>query len=102
MSSAADTSLAREYHAGLAAQLGVNAALAARRALLDAAGAVLLASGVTWLAATAGGHATQVTTALAQARPTTTLAVLPTWHTLTMAEGALPPPAVVPVLSGSF
>lgn len=66
------------------------------------AGAVLLASGVTWLAATAGGHATQVTTALAQARPTTTLAVLPTWHTLTMAEGALPPPAVVPVLSGSF
>ena len=31
LATAADTSLAREYHAGLAAQLGVNAALAAQR-----------------------------------------------------------------------
>src|SRR6202012_831899 len=31
LATAADTSLAREYHAGLAAMLGVNAALAAQR-----------------------------------------------------------------------
>jgi hypothetical protein len=66
------------------------------------AGAVLLAGGVAWLAATAGGHPTTVTTTLAQTRPTTTLAALPTWRTLTMTEGALPPPAVVPLLSGTF
>jgi 2-methylcitrate dehydratase PrpD len=34
LSTAADTSVAREYHAGLAAQLGVNAALAAQRGYL--------------------------------------------------------------------
>lgn len=34
LATAADTSVAREYHAGLAAQLGVNAALAAQRGYL--------------------------------------------------------------------
>jgi 2-methylcitrate dehydratase PrpD len=34
LATAADTSVAREYHAGLAAMLGVNAALAAQRGLL--------------------------------------------------------------------
>jgi 2-methylcitrate dehydratase PrpD len=34
LATAADTSVAREYHAGLAAQLGVNAALAAERGFL--------------------------------------------------------------------
>jgi hypothetical protein len=66
------------------------------------AGAVLLAAGVTWLAAASGGHGTNVTPTLAQGRTAPVLTALPTWHTLTLGEGALPPPAVVPVLSGSF
>ena len=66
------------------------------------AGAVLLTAGVTWLAATSGGHPTTVTTALAATRPPPTGSALPVWRTLTMTEGALPPPMVVPVLSGTF
>lgn len=65
-------------------------------------GVVLLAAGITWLAASSGGHGTNVTPTLAQGKPPPVLAALPTWHTLTMGEGALPPVAMVPVLSGSF
>jgi hypothetical protein len=66
------------------------------------AGAVLLVAGVAWLAAASGGHDTNVTTALALPKPPPVLAALPVWHTLTSSEGALPPPAVVPVLGGTF
>jgi hypothetical protein len=66
------------------------------------AGTVLLAAGIAWLAAASGGHGTNVTTALltppAPARPT----AMPVWHTLQLAEGALPPPAVAPILSATF
>ena len=37
LATAADTSVAREYHAGLAAMLGVNAALAAQRGFVGEA-----------------------------------------------------------------
>jgi hypothetical protein len=66
------------------------------------AGGVLLAAGIAWLAATSGGHPTNVTTTLAQTRTAPALAALPSWHTLTLAEGALPPPTVVPVLGATF
>jgi hypothetical protein len=65
-------------------------------------GAVLAAAGAAWLAATSGGHPTNVTTALALPRPAPALAALPAWNTLTRTEGALPPPAVVPLMSGTF
>jgi hypothetical protein len=66
------------------------------------AGAGLLTIGVVWLAATSGGHPTNVTTALAMPRPQLPAHAFLPWQRLAMPELALPPPAVVPVLSGTF
>jgi hypothetical protein len=66
------------------------------------AGAVLLAVGVAWFASTSGGHPTTVTTALLPTPPPPTLTALPAWHTLTLREGALPPPTTMPILSATF
>jgi hypothetical protein len=66
------------------------------------AGGVFLTAGAVWLASTAGGHPTNVTTGLLPPAPATALRPLPQWHTLEMSAGALPPPAAVPLVSGSF
>ena len=65
-------------------------------------GAVVLVGGIAWLAATSGGHGTNVTPTLAQQKLPPVLAALPTWRTLTLGEGALPPATTVPLVSGSF
>jgi hypothetical protein len=65
-------------------------------------GVVLLTAGVVWLASTAGGHPTNVTTGLLPPPPAPVFRPLAQWHTLEMSQGALPPPATVPVLSASF
>jgi hypothetical protein len=65
-------------------------------------GAGLMVIGVTWLAATSGGHPTTVTTALLPPRPPRLRTAFASWHTLEMPEVALPPPSVLPLLSGTF